>query len=116
MFIDEKTKNVIHAGLDASVSHGTMRRQDLIPAFMEVLKETPEYVQLMHLVPYHALEDENAEWWDSEAARILLEELFDTLGNYAPEGYFFGAHPGDGSDYGYWILTELHYKPYEKRN
>lgn len=105
MFIDEKTKNVIHAGLDASVSHGTMRRQDLIPAFMEVLKETSEYVQLMHLIPCHALEDENAEWWNSEDAICLLESLFDTLNDYAPEGYYFAAHPGDESDYGFWKIT-----------
>lgn len=106
MFTDEKTQNVIYAELNSSVLHGTMRRQDLIPAFMKILKETPEYVQLMHLVPCHALEDENAEWWDSEAARLLQEALFDTLDNYAPEGYSFGTHPGDGSDYGFWKITD----------
>lgn len=72
---------------------------------MEIIRETPEYVQLMHIVPSHAYEDENVEWWDSEVASLLLEDLFDTLNNYAPEGCFFGAHPGDGSDYGYWKTT-----------
>ncbi len=106
MFIDEKMKNIIHVGLNASVSHGTMRRQDLIPTFMEVLKETPEYVQLMQLVPCHALENEYAEWWNSEDAIRLLESLFDTLNDYAPEGYYFGAYPGDESDYGFWKITD----------
>jgi hypothetical protein len=36
----------------------------------------------------------------------LLESLFDTLDNYSPEGYYFGAHPGDGSDYGFWEMDK----------
>lgn len=102
MFIDEKTQNRIHANLGESVSHGTMRTQDLIPVFMDVIRDTPEYVQLMTVVPLHAMEDKEAEWWDSEDAVTLLESLFDTLDIYSPEGYAFGAHPGDGSDYGFW--------------
>lgn len=104
MFNDEKTLNSIHAGLDASVSHGTMRRQDLIPVFLTVLRDTPEYVQVMNVVPAHAQDDEEAEWWDSDDAILFLESLFETLDMYAPQGYYFGAHPGDGSDYGYWKL------------
>lgn len=61
MFIDEKTLNKIHADLDCSVSHATMRAQDLIPAFMSVLRDTPEYVQLMNIVPYYAAEDKESE-------------------------------------------------------
>ena len=106
MFTDKRTLNVLHATPGESVSRGTMRHQDLIPAFLEVLRETPEYVQLMRLVPCHALEDEEAEWWDSEAAIYLLEELFDVLDSYSPEGNYFGAHPGDGSDYGFWQMTD----------
>lgn len=102
MFIDGKTQNRIHATPGESISHGTMRTQDLIPAFMEVIHDTPEYVQLMNAVPFHALEDKSAAWWDSEEASQLLESLFDTLDGYSPEGYSFGSHPGDGSDYGYW--------------
>lgn len=106
MFIDEKTQNKIHADLNASVSHGTMRPCDLIPAFTEVIRDTPEYIQLMCVVPCYAAEDKNADWWDSEEAVIHLENLTDCLDNYAPEGYYFGAHPGDGSDYGYWEIED----------
>ena len=102
MFIDERTQCRIHANPGESVSHGTMRTQDLIPAFMDVIRDTPEYVQVMDAVPSHAMEDKEADWWDSEEAVRLLESLFDTLIAYAPEGYCFGSHPGDGSDYGYW--------------
>lgn len=111
MFTDQKTLNTIHADLDASVSHGTMRPQDLIPRYMDVIRDTPEYLQIMHVVPSHALEDGEAAWWDSEAAASFLEDLTDTLADYAPEGYYFGAHPGDGSDYGYWKNTETVTKP-----
>lgn len=105
MFTDEKTLNTIYATLDATISHGTMRTQDLIPKYMEVLRDTPEYIQVMNLVPCHAKEDDNAPWWSGEDASELLECLTDTLNNYAPDGYYFGAHPGDGSDYGYWKVT-----------
>ena len=105
MFTDEKTLNIIHADLDASVSHRTMHPQDLIPKFMNVLRDTPEYIQVMNVVPSHAREDDNAAWWHSEDAIALLESLTDTLDSYAPEGYYFGAHPGDGSDYGFWQIA-----------
>lgn len=72
---------------------------------MDVIQETPEYVQLMCLVPSYAYEDKASEWWYGEDAISLLESLFGTLDNYAPEDYCFGAHPGDGSDYGYWKTT-----------
>lgn len=104
MFNDERTLNNIHANLNDSVSRGTMRRQDLIPIFLTVLRDTPEYVQVMNVVPAHALEDEGAVWWSSDDAIMFLESLFETLDMYAPQGYYFGAHPGDGSDYGYWKL------------
>lgn len=102
MFIDEKTRNRIHANPGESISHGTMRTQDLIPAFIDVIRDTPEYLQIMNAVPVHVMEDEKAEWWNSNEAVMLLESLFDTLDAYSPEGYSFNSHPGDGSDYGYW--------------
>lgn len=103
MFKDEQTQNIIHANLNDTVIRATHRTQDLIPAFLDVIKDTPEYVQVLPNIPAYAMDDTRSEWWDSEEAVYLLEELFDTINAYAPEGYYFGAHPGDGSDFGFWV-------------
>lgn len=108
MFIDEQTLNKIHANLDESVIHGTMRNCDIIPALLEVIKDTPEYEQMMasagHAVhkACNRIDTFNDDWWSSDEADFLCAELFDICDLYAPDGYVFGSHPGDGSDYGYW--------------
>ena len=76
MFIDERTQNRLHAVPGESISHGTMRTQDLIPAFLDVIRDTPEYVQVMNAIPAHAMEDKEADWWNSDDAAGLLESLF----------------------------------------
>lgn len=95
-----------------SISHGTMRPQDLLPAFLDALAivAPDEYAQLMVMpfgvIPAHAMDDGRADWWESDDAQWALESLFDALDSNAPEGYYFGAHPGDGSDYGFWAIEE----------
>lgn len=95
---------------DKSLSHGTLRNYDLITCFLDIIDETPEYMQMLASPgsPLHPacsrIDDESDEWWESEDAKCLLEELFFVLDVYAPEGYYFGAHPGDGSDFGYWLI------------
>lgn len=107
----EQITNPIEPG---TISHGTLRTQDLIPAFLDVLRiHNPEaYQQIMipdagfSALPSYAQEDDSSDWWDSEDAGWLLESLFDALNELAPEGYYFGAHPGDGSDFGFWACEE----------
>jgi hypothetical protein len=111
MFTDEKTLTVIHADLNESVIQATLRAQDLIPAFLYVIKDTPEYIQIMFnpipFIPSYAMDDDDDEWWESEdCSYILNESLIDVLNNYAPDGYYFGGHEGNSSDFGYWELTE----------
>ncbi len=95
-----------------SVSHGTMRPQDLIPTFLGVLNQVDPvtYSQLAVLpfsvVPSYAQEDEDSEWWGGEDCMNVLEDLITALDNAAPEGYYFGPHPGDGSDYGFWEVEQ----------
>lgn len=99
----------IHAPLDATLIEATYRQQDLIPVFLEAIRETAEHGQI-HIskggIPEHAKEDHQADWWDSEDCQYLLEELFEVLDSYAPEGYYFGSHPGDGADFGFWKTEE----------
>ena len=102
----------IRAAEPGTVSHGTLRSVDLIPAFLEVLQEcnSPAWEQLQMqphpLPPSYALEDPNSDWWNSEEADYFMEELFDALDACAPEGHYFGAHEGDASDFGFWPVPE----------
>lgn len=82
------------------VSEGTMRSEDLIPKFLNVLKtygkdkydayvkENPEVLDL------EGMDDETMGW--------VVDELFDKLDEIAPEGFYFATHPDDGACYGFW--------------
>lgn len=91
-----------------TVIRGTLRNQDLIPALLDELRDRDPtaYAQMVMqpfgIIPSYALEDEDSEWWDSEEACWLLEEVIDALNDCAPEGYHFGPHPDDEEVFGYW--------------
>ena len=98
-----------------SLSHATMRTQDLIPVFMDFVKthNLPAYETILN--DYNLIEDffwpeDDHKFWDSDDAHYLLNEtLWDELSYLAPENCYFGSHEGDGSDYGFWKLTEQDY-------
>lgn len=78
-----------------SVSHGTLRPEDLIPTFLQYVEEfAPDQIP------------ENAFFTDTEDDNWLLEELFCILEGISPPGHYFGSHPGDGADYGWWPFDE----------
>ena len=97
-----------------TVSHGTLRNYDLANAFIEALSDiapavyqqltcpcgmTPDYLQAIG-------EGRSADYWDTEDASVFVASLMDALNEHAPEGYYFGAHPGDGADFGFWPHDE----------
>jgi len=82
-----------------SVSSGTMRPEDLIPSFASALDD----LKLSRAHRKLVNEANRIEDFDSEDAGYILEELFEALEAYAPAYAYFGAHPGDGSDYGFWL-------------
>lgn len=98
--------------LNQSVIRGTLRPQDLLPAFLDVLADVaPDEcvkltIQPYGFVPAHAQDDENADWWQSEECWWCIGELTDALDACAPEGYYFGTLDGDGSDFGFWQIEE----------
>lgn len=91
-----------------SVSHGTLRSEDLIAAFsaeLNALVEDHELVAeanavlLLHGLGYSVMSD-------GDAASELVSELQDALNEHAGPGLYFGANEGDGSDFGYWPIVD----------
>lgn len=100
--------------MKGTVIHGTMRTQDIIPVLLECLEEVDPAAHAQMLMgsfgpipAYVEDEGDDSDWWTSMDAQYLLEDLFLALDGAAPDGYYFGAHPGDGSDYGFWELEDL---------
>lgn len=98
-----------------TVISGTLRPEDLIPAFADELRRR------RFCAWSEASINNNPELWEeiaclleaadsadgaSEDAVELVWELADALNEFAPEGAYFGAHPGDGPDFGFWMLED----------
>lgn len=85
-----------------SVSHATLRPEDLLPAFADTLetlardfKRARQYRKL--------IKEARSVDPESDDAPEVLSELEDALQEFAPPYFYFGAHPGDGSDFGFWL-------------
>lgn len=84
---------------DQTIIHGTLRYEDLYPAFRSLLA---------------LLDPEKASGYreDHDLATECLccsEETWaiaDDLEALAPDGYYFGSHPEDGADFGFWKCEE----------
>lgn len=93
-----------------SVSHGTLRPQDLIPTFLATFqalvgdKEYKGFCSTRTLPPAN-ISDEHS-WWDTEDASYLLEDLFGVLDAIAPPGFYFGSREGDPTDFGFFAHEE----------
>src|SRR4051794_26206405 len=97
---------------EGTVSHATMRPEDLLPAFAASLRELSD-------APADTAVADEAEAMaarlvqraaDDNAVDGLLEDLFlrlDAIAGEASGGtLYFGAHEGDGSDYGFWTIPK----------
>jgi hypothetical protein len=103
-----------------TISHGTLKVEDLIPVFAEALsirlgevKEeqrsrgrsvSGELRRAIDDLEQVELRMDEPDYYESEDADEDLQWLQEVLGYYAPPGHAFGAHPGDGSDFGFWPL------------
>ena len=109
--MQDHNKNPIQLG---TVSRATMRPQDLIPCFLGELKALNKKAYLRILERIHSQDrevmyhltgqgiDEDHSFWDEELCHDILTDLFDALDWISPPYAYFGAHEGDGSDYGFW--------------
>ena len=105
-----------------SISSGTMREEDLIPDFVWELRHLAKaHNRKDHLALCEEIQrniDAHLDWEDGldtgheyfntdESGYDLNESLFDALNEYAAPYFYFGSHPGDGADYGYWLSDTL---------
>ena len=87
-----------------SVSSGTLRMQDLAPAFLDLLGDVEPMLV-------------GTDWWiemQRDVARVvasdgeldnapeIIDRIADEINSYLPSGLYFGAHEGDGADFGIW--------------
>lgn len=89
--------------IDFSVSHATMIDTDIV----EAIERDMQGVVPNDNTLWGAIEEFWAAEEDSEDRAFLLNEtIWDEMNDIAPEGTYFGAHPGDGSDYGFWSAED----------
>lgn len=108
-----KSKRVRHYPI-GSISSGTTRPEDLIPTFLSelesLLKRGPSLSreqrnECLTILGQRVTDGET--YWDSEQPGMDLEILFNVLDYFSGPYIYFGAHPGDGSDYGWWTSDSL---------
>lgn len=95
-----------------SIIFGTHRLVDLVPAFLDALdglnpnaadRIRAEYADVLDAIDAHTGElDVDV----GEDGTFLVEDLIDALNDCAPDGTYFGAHPYDGADFGFWPLDD----------
>jgi hypothetical protein len=76
-----------------SVSTGTLLTQELLNAFEETLTDLGSTIFQTEPV------------WEYEEGD-LLQLYYDTLDSLCPPFVYFGLHPGDGADFGFWVDGE----------
>ena len=108
--------------MEGTVIEGTHRRRDLIPRFVDVLDfiteestfeseaDKPERVKRLDAINDRLGQIERnmkkEGYYGEDDSDYDLEWLFDTLDSFAKPGWHFGAHPGDGADFGFWPNEE----------
>ena len=87
-----------------SIISGTMDYEELGPAFIDEIERITGENQDTLRAEYDSMaEDPTA----NEDIICFVDELFDTLNEYAPDYGYFGAHMGDGADYGFWPIENI---------
>ena len=87
--------------IDQTVIHRTLLTEDLVEAFTDEYERLGGLESNVTLFRSH-LQMEDPDRDKDRTLLYDLEDLFDLLGEMAPEGTSFGSHAGDASDFGFW--------------
>jgi hypothetical protein len=91
-----------------SISTGTLRTEDLLERFTEALSERGVNLDTREMMADGAGEaaafdkspnEERLQSW-------VVDRLMEELQELCPPFVYFGAHPGDGADFGFWPEIE----------
>ena len=103
---------MIEAG---TIIRATMLESDLIPAFLDVLRDEAPAKAAAIVAEY------GADWIEARCSvrgmdypadsdinlmSCFMDDLWFSMEDLAPEGFYFGAHEGDGSDFGFWHIED----------
>jgi hypothetical protein len=87
-----------------SISTGTLRTEDLLPKFahalLAIVTDNEQYE--LEMVEDALNGRIKRTGIDTRTAVGLLDDIQDSLNQYCPPFVYFGAHPGDGADFGFW--------------
>jgi hypothetical protein len=101
-----------------SISTGTLRTEDLLPAFIEAIGRLggtlPSDLECVNHMEYTALPsydhvgviDDSIDFWQSDEAAWDWEALTTVLEYLCPPFVYFGTLEGDGADFGFWVNAE----------
>lgn len=109
---ERKTEMSTYTASIGTISHGTLRAVDLLESFsdeLERLDHDDDFASLIRearacLDRFNDDDDDaddDNDDNDDETAE-LVNDLCDALDSFAPPLCYFGAHPGDSSDFGFW--------------
>lgn len=102
-----------------TVSHGTLRTDDLLDSFLDLLEDLMEERSLSddRDPAAHGAYDDwrssldrrrgRADYPGTSESDEDLAETMDRLEEFAPPYCYFGTLPGDGSDFGFWPSEDL---------
>lgn len=96
-----------------TVIGGTLRADDLLPAFLNELKKfEPNHRLVIEAETVEMCTDivsgtsaENAIWNDERISE-LISDIHNALAEKAPDGLTFGNTEGDGADFGWWPIEK----------
>jgi len=89
-----------------TVSSGTLRSEDLMESFASELRHLSDGNHTESgdklLAEVDAIDRENYDYEEECHVHDLVEALIEELSERAPAHVYFGAHEGDGAEFGFW--------------
>jgi len=99
-----------------SISHGTLRAEDLITTFVCTLEcliadgnngNAGAYSAPMHRANELEVDPDTFDYVDPDLAGEVMSTLIDALSDFAPPYCYFGTLEGDGAEFGFWVHSEF---------